>query len=294
MGNPYNAYRGRKSWLRRVLIAIVILLVIALAAAIVGLFVLPNYVVYTSDGPQLVLPFFGSSPTDSPTPTPTTTAEPSDVVIESASPSPSAAVTPPRAPASLPARRTAPLGLVGYEFPRLLDGSAAESLASGRGGIFPVTADDLADPDLTAAAVQEGLPYAAALVVFDPADPQTAIALCQTAAARGFDEVILTQTADAAEADTVSFFTALREGLEDYGFNGMISLVAEREPFQNDTAVGRAAAAQFDRLYVPGGNWGGLNLYQYLKDNGFRGTTADIVTRVSSPISANYSWAILP
>lgn len=59
MKNPYSTYRGRANWLRRILIAIVVLLVIALAAAIVGLFVLPNYVVYTPDGPQLVLPFFG-------------------------------------------------------------------------------------------------------------------------------------------------------------------------------------------------------------------------------------------
>ncbi|MFG6373741.1 MAG: hypothetical protein K1W04_06295, partial [Oscillospiraceae bacterium] len=79
MKNPYSTYRGRANWLRRILIAIVVLLVIALAAAIVGLFVLPNYVVYTPDGPQLVLPFFGGKGSEAPAPTPDVTVEPRDI-----------------------------------------------------------------------------------------------------------------------------------------------------------------------------------------------------------------------
>lgn len=296
---PYSTYRGRKSWLRRILIAIVVLLVIALAAAIVGLFVLPNYVEYTSDGPRLVLPFFGKQGETTSPPTPDTVIDPTGVVIDTPppSPSPSLAVTPPPAPDpdSLPPRRDAPLGLTGYAWPRLLDGSAKESLPKGRGAIFSLEDADFEDPALTVQTPQD-LPYAAALVPYDPQDGETAIITCQTLASKGFDEVILTpaEGVSASDADTAAFYGDLRQALEDYHFNGRISIVAEKAPFQNDTALGRAMAEQFDRVYVPGGNWNGFNLYKYLKDNGFQGTTADIVTTVSKPISANYSWAILP
>lgn len=298
MKNPYSTYRGRKSWLRRILIAIVVLLVIALAAAIVGLFVLPDYVVYTPDGPQLVLPFFGGKGPDASTPTPDVTVDPTtDIVIETPSPSPSPTVTPPPAPDpdSLPPRRDTPLGLTGFAWPRLLDGSAKESLAKGRGAIFSTEGADLDDASLTVQTPQD-LPYAAALVPYDPEDGETAIRTCQALVAKGFDEVILTpaEGISLSDADAAAFYGDLRKALEDYHFNGRISIVAEKAPFQNDTALGRAIAEQFDRVYVPGGNWGGLNLYKYLKDNGFRGTTADIVTTVNKPISANYSWAILP
>lgn len=293
---PYSTYHGRKSWLRRILIAIVILLVIALAAAIVGYLVLPNYVEYTSDGTaRLVLPFFGGGkPTAAPTPTPGVTVDPTDIVIDTPPPSPSPTVTPPPAPDSLPPRRDTPLGLTGFEWPRLLDGSAKESLAKGRGAIFSISGADFDDPALTVQTPQD-LPYAAALVPYDPEDGEAVIITCQTLAGKGFDEVILAPAGDASFSDTdVTFFADLRDALEEYHFNGRVSVVAEKAPFQNDAALGRAMAEQFDRIYVPGGNWNGFNLYKYLKDNGFQGTTADIVTTVTKPISANYSWAILP
>lgn len=293
---PYSTYHGRKSWLRRILIAIVILLVIALAAAIVGYLVLPNYVEYTSDGTaRLVLPFFGGGkPTAAPTPTPGVTVDPTDIVIDTPPPSPSPTVTPPPAPDSLPPRRDTPLGLTGFEWPRLLDGSAKESLAKGRGAIFTTQGADLEDPELTIQLPQD-LPYAAALVSYDPEAAEDVIITCQRLVGKGFDEVILTPAEDVTLSDgDASFLADLRSALEEYHFNGRISAVAEKAPFQNDTALGRAMAEHLDRVYVPGGNWGGLNLYKYLKDNGFRGTTADIVTTVNKPISANYSWAILP
>ncbi len=296
MKNPYSTYRGRTNWLRRILLAIVILLVIALIAAVAGLFVLPNYVEYTPDGPRLVIPFFGGGEgKETPAPTPDGTVDPTDIVIETLPPSPSPTVAPPPAPDSLPPRRDTPLGLVGYEFPRLLDGSAKESLAKGRGEIFSVEGADLDDPVLTIQMPQD-LSYAAALVPFEPTDSETAIVTCQTLASRGFDEVILTlaEESSASDADIIAFYGDLKDALADYHFNGRVSIVGEKAPFQNDTALGRAMAAQFDRVYVPGGNWNGFNLYKYLKDNGFTGTTADIVTTVTKPISANYSWAILP
>lgn len=296
MKSPYSTYRGRTNWLRRILIAIVVVLVIALAAAIVGLFVLPNYVVYTPDGPQLVLPFFGPKGTETPTPTPDDSLAPTDIVVETPTPAPSPTVTPPPAPDpdSLPPRRDTPLGLTGFAWPRLLDGSAKESLAKGRGAIFTTQGADLEDPELTIQLPQD-LPYAAALVSYDPEAAEDVIITCQRLVGKGFDEVILTPAEDVTLSDgDASFLADLRSALEEYHFNGRISAVAEKAPFQNDTALGRAMAEHLDRVYVPGGNWGGLNLYKYLKDNGFRGTTADIVTTVNKPISANYSWAILP
>lgn len=296
MKSPYSTYRGRTNWLRRILIAIVVVLVIALAAAIVGLFVLPNYVVYTPDGPQLVLPFFGGKGTETPAPTPDDSLAPTDIVVETPTPAPSPTVTPPPAPDpdSLPPRRDTPLGLTGFAWPRLLDGSAKESLAKGRGAIFTTQGADLEDPELTIQLPQD-LPYAAALVSYDPEAAEDVIITCQRLVGKGFDEVILTPAEDVTLSDgDASFLADLRSALEEYHFNGRISAVAEKAPFQNDTALGRAMAEHLDRVYVPGGNWGGLNLYKYLKDNGFRGTTADIVTTVNKPISANYSWAILP
>lgn len=276
---PYSTYRGRKSWLRRILIAIVILLLIALLAAIAGLFILPNYVEYTSDGPRLVLPFFGGQPTEqTPSSTPDVTQDPAVIIdLPSSTPEPSPSPTP--IPEMLP-RRDAPLGLVSYEFPRLLDGAAKESLAANRGAVFAVADADLQDPAIRDAILD--LPYAVAITDWDGSEEALA-----TLAGLGFDEILLKGVTgtDAANA---------REALDALGYLGRLSAVAEKAPFQNDTALGQALAQYFDRVYVPGGNWGGFNLYKYLKDNGFRGSTADIVTTVSKPISANYSWASLP
>lgn len=279
MKNPYSTYHGRKSWLRRILIAIVVLLVIALAAAIVGLFVLPNYVEYTPDGPRLVLPFFGSRPVEqSPSPTPDVTDDPA-VIIDLPSPTPEPTPAPTPIPEMLP-RRDAPLGLVSYEFPRLLDGAAKESLAAKRGAVFDVTGADLAQEGIRDAILD--LPYAVAMTAWDGSEESLT-----TLAGLGFDEILLTGVTEADASKS-------REVLDGLGYLGRLSAVAEKSPFQDDTALGRALAEHFDRVYVPGGNWGGLNLYKYLKDNGFTGTTADIVTTVNKPISANYSWAILP
>lgn len=325
MKNPYSTYRGRKSWLRRILIAIVILLVIALAAAIVGLFVLPNYVVYTPNGPQLVLPFFGGGKaTPAPSPTPDVTDDPA-VIIDQPDPTPEPTPAPTPIPEMLP-RRDAPLGLVSYEFPRLLDGAAKESLSANRGAVFDMTdnipahpPEEDSDTDTVRAANQD-LPYSAALLYcFGAAGTpemygKDRIDRCKTLAGLGFDEIIVANadysawleangedykgvTAD--EAQVTAFYADLRAALDDLGYEGYLSVVCpDKEAFTQGLSKGgqsgAAVAQYFDRVYVPGGNWNGFNLYKYLKDNGFRGTTADIVTVVSKPLSANYSWAILP
>lgn len=323
MKSPYSTYRGRKSWLRRILIAIVILLVIALAAAIVGLFVLPNYVVYTPNGPQLVLPFFGGGKaTPAPAPTPDVTGDPA-VIIDVPDPTPEPTPEPTPIPEMLP-RRDAPLGLTSYEFPRLLDGAAKESLAAKRGAIFNMTEsyhppEEGEDPDAIRAANQD-LPYSAAWVsCFGAAGTPEAygeerIERCKTMAGLGFDEIIVANTdysawleangdnyqgVTADEAQVTAFYADLRAALDDLGYQGYLSVVCtDKEAFTKGLSgggqSGEAVAQYFDRVYVPGGNWNGFNLYKYLKDNGFRGSTADIVTVVSKPISSNYSWAVLP
>lgn len=281
--SPYSSYHGRGSWLRRILVAIVILLVIALAVAIVGLFVLPNYIVYTPDGPQLVLPLFakpqatpapaGSLPpsvASDPSPLPST---PDDIVFETPSAAPSPSVAPSLDPQALPERRTAPLGLIPYEEGKTLGGK--------QGFLFTAQQAE----DFTAATAQEDYGYAAVYLDAGELDADALADRCLTLAQKGVDELVV-----AGEVD----WPALRKALPRDVFHGYLSAVAEKAPFQNDTQQGQDMARYCDRVYVPGGNWNGLNLYRYLKDHDFVGTTADIVTTVSSPISTNYAWAILP
>lgn len=276
--SPYSAYHGRKSVLRRVLTAIVILLVIALALALVALFVLPNYVVYTPEGPQLVLPLFGGRDPGGPGPSAPAGPSPAqspDVVIEtpSAAPSPSPKPSPSRDPNDLPPRRVAPLGLVPYEEDKTLSGNQG----------FLFTADQV--EDFTRSTCQEEYDYVAVYLDAGEMDQAELEAACLALADRAIDELVV-----AGEVD----WPALREALPAGWFHGYLSAVADKSPFQNDTQQGRDVAQCCDRVYVPGGSWGGLNLYRYLKDNGFAGSTADIVTLVNKPISANYAWAVLP
>lgn len=328
MKNPYSTYRGRKNWLRRILIAIVILLAIALVAAVIGSFVLQNYVEYTPDGVRLVIPFFGGGQKATPSPTagvavPTPTAD-DDIIIDQPAQTAQPTASPTPKPEFYP-RRDTKLGLVGYEFPRLLDGSAKESLASNRGAIFDMTRNDrgfLDDVDFDdIRAANQALPYSAALIYCFGAEgiPDTygaadRIEWCQTIAGLGFDEIVIANTDYTAfmdahgpddmqdvtvdEGAVTAFYTGLRAALDDMGYEGRLSVVCTKETFLSGVSKGgqsgQAVADNFERVYVPGGNWGGFNLYKALKDMGFSGTTADIVTTVTKPISANYSWAILP
>lgn len=279
--SPYSSYHGRGSWLRRILVVIVILLVIALAVAVVGLFVLPNYIVYTPNGPQLVIPFFGGSQppqTTQPSPTQAISAPPSpsqtpgDIVIEPL-PSPSAKPSPSRDPEPLPERRAAPLGLVPYE--------EGKTLGANQGFLF--TAGQV--EDFTRTTCQEDYGYVAVYLDAGELTADELAEACLALADKAVDELVVTGEVD---------WPALREALPERYFHGYLSAVADKSPFQNDTQQGRDMAKYCNRVYVPGGNWNGLNLYKYLKDNEFKGTTADIVTTVNKPLSTNYAWAILP
>lgn len=320
--NPYSTYRGRKSWLRRILIAIVIVLVIALIAAVIGGFVLQNYVEYTPDGPRLVIPFFGGSkpapaPTQAVRPSLGASPDPDDIIFDEPAQTAQPNVSPTPKPEFYP-RRDTKLGLVGYEWPRLLDGSAKESLAANRGAIFDMTQDDphlLDDVDFAEVrAANQALPYSVALVYCFGADgsPDTqadsVIEWCKTVAGLGFDEIVLgnadytayleVHEGTADQQKVTDFYADLRAALDDLGFEGRLSVICPKETFLSGVSKGgqsgQAVADSFQRVYVPGGNWNGFNLYKALKDMGFTGTTADIVTTVTKPISANYSWAILP
>lgn len=280
--SPYSSYHGRGSWLRRILIAIVILLVIALAVALVGLFVLPNYIVYTQNGPQLVIPFFSASsqspqtaspsPSEAVSPSLDAVQTPGDIVIEPL-PSPSAKPSPSRSPEPLPPRRTAPLGLVPYE--------EGKTLGAKQGFLF--TADQV--EDFTRSTSQEDHDYVAVYVDAEGLDAETLAETCLTLVDKAVDELVVSGDVD---------WPALRKALPADYFHGYLSAVSGKSPFQEDTQQGRDMAQYCDRVYVPGGNWNGLNLYKYLKDNGFQGTTADIVTTVNKPLSTNYAWAVLP
>lgn len=277
--NPYGSYRGRKSWGKRILIGIVVVLVIALILAVVGVVFLRDHIVYTDHGIEFTLSF---GKKESPAPESVSPSPPpsqSEFVIEtpspSPSPSPSATLRPEMAP-----RRDAPLGLVGAELSALLDGTAADALSDGRGAIF-----DMTGADLTSSSLREkvlALPYAVAFVRWDGNTDQL-----EALAGLGFDEILL-QGVEETNAD------APRKALDNLGYLGRLSVVGESAPFLNDTSLAQTLAKEFDRVYVPGGGWGEFNLYSYLKGHEFRGTTADIVTVVSKPLTANYAWAVLP
>lgn len=260
---PYNSYRGRKSLGQRILMGVAVVLAVVLLLTLVFLFVLYNNFDFRDaevNRPQ-------------PTAQPSQEAEPT-LIIET--PAPSAAPSP--APGGvdltdLPPRRTAPQGLIPYQ-----EGAA---LGTGQGFLFTAQQAD----DFTPDTAQNDYGYAAVYLDAAQLEGEELAERCQALAALGVDELVVAGDVDAK---------ALREALPAETYHGYLSVVAGKFPFQNDTAQGRDLARYCDRVYVPGGDWGGLNLYAYLTDNGFAGSHGDIVTIVTAPLSVSWSWAILP
>lgn len=292
--SPYSAYRGRKSALQRVLIAIVILLVIALALATVALFVLPRYVVDTPNGPQLVLPLFGSgapSPSAAPSavqtadvsPTAPATATDSGVVVEppSASPSPSPSPAP---DLSDYVPRDIPLGLA-------LTRSDALETTGNNGILVDMTDFDLSQAD---AALSEGLaaaPYAAAWLPADSVDAER----CAALASLGFDEIVLAEEAPTGDGSGLAkSYTDIKKALTDAGWQGRLGLVLNQDLFDSkyDDDLIPAIARSFDRLYfrttLKNANKTALT------SNGFTANGYTLVTVVQNVANLNYAWAILP
>lgn len=293
--SPYSAYRGRKSVLQRVLIAIVILLVIALALATVALFVLPRYVVDTPNGPQLVLPLFGSG-NSSATPGPVQTAQVSveptalatdgNVVVEPPSATPSPTPTPIPADDLLSyVRRDIPLGLALTQ-PDALD-------AGGSNGILV----DMTDFDLDKAGsdLSKGLaavtPYSAAWLPADRVDTE----LCVTLASLGFDELVLAENVPTDGGSRLAkSYTDIKKTLDDAGWQGRLGLVLNQDLFdaKYDDGLIPAIAQSFDRLYfrttLKSANKNALT------SNGFTANGYTLVTVVQNVANLNYAWAILP
>lgn len=319
--NPYGSYRGRKSWGKRILIGIVVVLVIALILAVVGVVFLRDHIVYTDHGIEFTLSF---GKKESPAPESVSPSPPpsqSEFVIEtpspSPSPSPSATLRPEMAP-----RRDAPLGLVGAELSALLDGTAADALSDGRGAIFDMYQDGLFD-DANGETIRENnlaLSYSAALVRCDwhlePGEDtyrEKLVDRCAYLAGLAFDELVLVEcgypqnSPNSATAEEMNdFYARTREKLDELGYQGRLSVVCFRDTIVSGTDATThqtltAVAQHFDRVYFPSGiSWpAGTNLYALLKDAaGEEGAFAqsgagDIVTVTRGSLS-NYSWAILP
>lgn len=307
--SPYSAYHGRKTLAHKLLTAIVILLVIILALALVALFVLPSYVVYTADGPKLELPLFSGLAPASSRPTAPVTAEPSptddpaipsDVVVEppSTPPSPTPAV-PSDLDLSQLERRDMPLGLVT---------TAGAGPRQGDGSIFDMTGDmpednsDLSGDRAAARELNLSLPYAAAWLA---PDWDAAMALedfsdrlvqrCLALADSGYDEIIFSACVPADDgAGLARLYRDVKDALDQAGWQGRLGLVMDQSLFdaRYDADLIPAVAQSFERLYfhttLKNANKNALT------DNGFVATGYTLVTVVQNPANLNYAWAVLP
>lgn len=285
--SPYSSYRGRTPLGRRILIALVVLLALALCALVAWRFWLSNYVVYDENGPHLIL----GGPLSTPAPSPDE-QEP-EIVIDVPSAQPSAA--PGLADVDLSAfpRRELPLGLVS-------PGAWGEKPPAGQGAIYDMTgADDLyaITPDANAQ-----LLYSAAYLApnWPDAGEETfadeLAGQCVALAARGFDEIILS-TADPAKVkaeDLAKAYAAIHTALSEKGWQGRLGLVLDQGWFQgNNDALISGIATQFDRLYFQRAL--SASGKKALEDGGFEATGYSLVTLYAAPPkNVNWSWAVLP
>lgn len=293
--SPYSAYRGRKGALHKVLIAIVILLVIALAVATLALFVLPNYIVYTPEGPQLVLPMHGSvsrpsQPPATGSPEPTPDVSDSGIVVDppSAPPSPTPA---PVSDLSGFQRRDMSLGLA------LVTADALPE-ESKNGVLVDMTSADLTALDSDFTEKLAGLPYAAAYLRLGGSE-SVDTELCVTLASLGFDELVLAEEVPQGSGEHLGDglgqrYVDLKKTLDDAGWQGRLGLVLNQDLFdaKYGDALIPAIAQSFDRLYfrttLKSANKNALTA------GGFEANGYTLVTAVQTAANLNYAWAILP
>lgn len=310
--SPYSAYHGRKTLAHKLLTAIVILLVIILALALVALFVLPSYVVYTADGPKLELPLFSGLTPASSRPTTPVTAEPSptddpaipsDVVVEppSAPPSPTPAV-PSDLDLSQLERRDMPLGLVT---------AAGAGPRQGDGFIFDQQGFVPAPDPQGVVEFNRSLLYSAVYIspqwddVLEKDEAARTTGFedyitqwCLTEAACGYDEIILSDGVTAADDPTgkaqAGLYRRVKAELDQAGWQGRLGLVLDQSLFdaRYDADLIPAVAQSFERLYfhttLKNANKNALT------DNGFVANGYTLVTVVQNPANLNYAWAVLP
>ncbi len=298
---PYSAYRGRKSWGRRILIALAVILAVALVLAVAAAVILPNYIVYTDDGPRVVLPLFGGSH-PSATPTPSPSEEPSQepaVVVESVTPTP----TPTPTPAPMEPRREPTLGLLTFPLDKLVDGSAAMELKADQGAVFDMTDADLTD----VGALLDGnrnLPYSAAYLdlewsALEEEDHQAfvdaAAEQCVRLAQVGFDELIFSEAVPTDDgASLVELYKAAKTALDDAGYKGRLSLALDQALFAQtyDETLIPTVSQTFERLYFR--HTLKERNRSALVENGFAADGYTLVTVVRGAANLNYAWAVLP
>lgn len=302
--SPYNSYHGRKSLGRRVLTAVAVILAVILALALVALFVLPNYMTYTADGLQLNLPLPGrgggsDAPNAQPQPSAAVEEEP-EFIVETPSPAPSAQASA-AADLSRFERREVPRGLVV---------AAGEGPGEGEGFLF----DQRVPGSDSGGSVElnRSLLYAAAYVNPDwdsileedetartTAFADTITAWCLSAAASGYDEVILSDAVTAENDPTgqaqAALYRRVRAELDEAGWQGRLGLVLDQTLAGPgyDADLLPAIAQSFDRLYFRRSLQS--NVKSALDANGFSGAAADIVTvYATAPGGVTWSWAVLP
>lgn len=284
--NPYSSYRGRTPLGRRLLIALVILLTLALCALLAWRFWLSNYVIYDENGPHLVL----GGPLA--TPAPSGGEDEPQVVIDipTAAPSPTPGVNA-EVDLSQFTRRKVPLGLVTV--------TGGKDPAVGQGAVFDMT--DMENTYAVTADTNAEFLYAAAYLgpdwsqagqgSFDADLTDQCVAL----AALGFDELIFAPPTKAQATDALAkCYLATRQRLDDLGWQGRLGLVVNQDLFTSSLSEDlQDAMAGFHRLYFQ--NSMRANVNKALRDHGFAGTPGDIVTLYAAPPkSVTWSWAVLP
>lgn len=285
--SPYSSYRGRTPLGRRILIAIVVLLVLALCALVAWRFWLSNYVVYDENGPHLVL----GGPLATPAPSPD--AQEPEIVIDVPSAQPDPTPAPEEVDLSAFPRRELPLGLVS-------PGAWGEEPPAGRGAVY-----DMTDPGGLYAVTADAnaqLLYSAAYLAPDwsTAGEETFAedlsVQCVALAARGFDEIILSAADPAkAKADGLAeTYAAIHSALAKGGWQGRLGLVLDQGWFRSDSGeLISGVATQFDRLYFQ--NALSASGKKALEDGGFASTGYSLVTLYAAPPkNVNWSWAVLP
>lgn len=287
--NPYSSYRGRTPLGRRLLIALVVLLTLALCALLAWRFWLSNYIIYDENGPHLVLG--GPLATSAPTPD---DLEP-EIVIDLPSAQPSATPEPEEADLSAFPRRAVPLGMVALP--------QGETPESGRGAIY-----DMTDPRgayAVTADTNAQLLYCAAYLAPDwskAKGPESRdftgelTEQCLHLASLGFDEIIFSTTdLSKAGADSLTgVYTAVHAALTKAGWQGRLGLELDQSWFRagGDSLI-PCIAETFDRLYFR--NALAANYKKALEDGGFEATGYSLVTLYAAPPkSVNWSWAVLP
>lgn len=284
--SPYSSYRGRTPLGRRILIALVVLLALALCALVVWRFWLSNYVIYDENGPHLVL----GGPLATPAPSPG--GQEPEIVIDLPSAQPSATPTPEEVDLSAFPRRELPLGMVATAWgEKPPAGQGAVYNMTGIDGLYAVTADANAELLYSAAYLAPDWSTAGEEPFADDLAGQ-----CVTLATKGFDEIILSAAdpAKAKAADLAKTYAAVHTALSEKGWQGRLGLVLDQGWFQKDAAgLISGVATQFDRLYFQRAL--SASGKKALESGGFEATGYSLVTLYAAPPkNINWSWAVLP